>query len=275
MFSEHLLQTYPVSHVQSIDASARMVNIANTRIKAAAAAAAAGAGMAKGDVVCEVRQATIQALQFPVEGSVDIVVSGLCMHYLDDGDFLTALQQIQSALAPGGLFVMSQEHPLRLANKRSPPSSVRDVQIRRDGWVIVPESARAREKELEEREQEEDANARQETKRKQKKIGFVVDHYLEEGPRCVRWMGGVRVLKYHRSISSIVNAYLGSGFVLRLLDECKTSSSSEGTDSERTCVAHYNRRPLFLVVGAVKMCSGEELVGHSSTTVAGYASSTR
>ena len=98
------------------------------------------------------------------------------------------------------------------------------------------------------------AKSQREQKLKQKKIGFLVDHYLEEGPRAVRWMGGVRVLKHHRSMSSIINACIGAGLSIYLIDECHRMPmlSYEVLDSERVCVAHYNRRPLFLVLGAVK-----------------------
>lgn len=210
-----------------------MVDIARTRIQA----------VAKCDVVTDVRRSTIQALQFPPDGSLDLIVAGLCLHYLDDDDFLTALRQIHSALAPGGLFVMSQEHPLRLASKRGLPSAVKDAQVRRDGWVVVANS-----------HEKDPQKSQREQKLKQKKIGFLVDHYLEEGPRAVRWMGGVRVLKHHRSMSSIINACIGAGLSIYLIDECHRMPmlSYEVLDSERVCVAHYNRRPLFLVLGAVK-----------------------
>ena len=57
----------------------------------------------------EYRQAAMEDLRFP-DGSFDVVLSSLALHYVED--FQTLVRSIGRWLAPGGRFVFSVEHPV-------------------------------------------------------------------------------------------------------------------------------------------------------------------
>ena len=57
----------------------------------------------------EYQQAAMEDLRFP-DGSFDVVLSSLALHYVED--FQTLVRSIGRWLAPGGRFVFSVEHPV-------------------------------------------------------------------------------------------------------------------------------------------------------------------
>nr|WP_280865602.1 class I SAM-dependent methyltransferase [Falsiroseomonas frigidaquae] len=63
----------------------------------------------------EYRQGDLDALDLPVAG-FDLVFSSLAFHYVEDLPGM--LRQVHAAMAPGGMLVFSQEHPLRTAPSR-------------------------------------------------------------------------------------------------------------------------------------------------------------
>jgi SAM-dependent methyltransferase len=76
-----------------------------------------------------------------------------------------------------------------------------------------------------------------------------VDHYLDEGPRAVNWLGFDDVPRYHRTVSGYVEPLLEAGLTIRRLLEPGPSTE----DMEKwPRLADQRRRPAFLVVRADK-----------------------
>ncbi len=67
------------------------------------------AGQFGADSGIEYRRGAMEDLDFP-EGSFDVVLSSLALHYVKD--FLGMVSSIARWLAPGGTFVFSTEHPV-------------------------------------------------------------------------------------------------------------------------------------------------------------------
>jgi SAM-dependent methyltransferase len=80
-----------------------------------------------------------------------------------------------------------------------------------------------------------------------------VDHYLDEGSRKVSWLGFVDVPRYHRTVSSYVNALLDAGLLLKRLNE-PGPSRDDMTNWPR--LKDQRRRPPFLVIRADKPSHG-------------------
>src|SRR5450830_1745640 len=67
----------------------------------------------------------------PEAGSVDLVISSLALHYIDDYRQLTS--HVFGSLTPGGHFIFSVEHPVCTAN---PLGWVKDVHGTRAHWPL-------------------------------------------------------------------------------------------------------------------------------------------
>lgn len=74
----------------------------------------------------------------------------------------------------------------------------------------------------------------------------VVDDYAEEGPRHTSWLIE-DVVKYHRSVSTIVNAVLAAGLTLDRLDEPAPTASDL---IHRPDLEIHRKRPALLVLRA-------------------------
>jgi SAM-dependent methyltransferase len=81
--------------------------------------------MTKGTTVTY-RQADLETLTLP-EGSFDLAYSALALHYLRDLNRLFAT--VHRALAPGGRFVFSIEHPIYMASQKA-------------GWITTEDGRR-------------------------------------------------------------------------------------------------------------------------------------
>lgn len=117
------------------------------------------------------------------------------------------LRNIARWLTPGGTLVFSTEHPIFTAR------------LPGDGWVLDEHDRR---------------------------IGWQIDHYFEEGQRQERWfVEGVQ--KYHRTVSSLLNGILDAG--LRV-DRVIEPVPDEDRLRHRPHEQDERRRPMFLLVRA-------------------------
>jgi SAM-dependent methyltransferase len=81
------------------------------------------------------------------------------------------------------------------------------------------------------------------------KCHWQVDCYSDEGERRSRWIVD-GVLKYHRTVSTIVNALADSGFrIVRMLEP----HAIENAEQEKPSLLEERRRPPFLLIKARKM----------------------
>jgi len=80
------------------------------------------------------------------------------------------------------------------------------------------------------------------------KIFWKVDAYSNEGIRRSHWIVD-GVIKYHRTLSSIMNSLVNSGFVIEKISEPHSSAEAE---KERPDLLEERRRPPFLLVRATK-----------------------
>ncbi|GFN29812.1 class I SAM-dependent methyltransferase [Paenibacillus xylaniclasticus] len=81
------------------------------------------------------------------------------------------------------------------------------------------------------------------------KLHWPVDNYHQEGQREARFLDH-DVIKYHRTVSSYLNALIGAGFVVTKLSELQpTPSMLESNPAWQEEV----RRPMFLLIAANKI----------------------
>ncbi|MGP4665779.1 class I SAM-dependent methyltransferase [Agrobacterium pusense] len=79
-------------------------------------------------------------------------------------------------------------------------------------------------------------------------LHWPLDNYQNEGVRHSNWMAD-DVVKYHRTVSAIVNGLLSAGFTLTRLAEPRPDPAMV---AERPELKHEDRRPIFLIVGVKK-----------------------
>ncbi|MDH7800341.1 MULTISPECIES: class I SAM-dependent methyltransferase [unclassified Rhizobium] len=79
-------------------------------------------------------------------------------------------------------------------------------------------------------------------------LHWPLDHYQNEGVRHSNWMAD-DVVKYHRTVSGILNTLLAAGFAITRLAEPRPDPALL---AERPEMKHEDRRPIFLIVGAKK-----------------------
>lgn len=127
--------------------------------------------------VISYQQADLDALKLS-PASFDLVFSSLAFHYLTDLGRLW--REASAALAPGGRFVFSVEHPMFTA----------PVALAGDGWLQLPGGRNA----------------------------WPIDSYLLEGPRTRDWLAP-GVIKQHRTMATYVSTLAGCGFeILELVE---------------------------------------------------------
>lgn len=122
----------------------------------------------------------LEKLQLP-GSTYDLVFCGLALHYVKR--LPNVMQQVQSSLVPGGVFVYSVEHPFLTApispsfiKTRTPKSPSGEV----DQWTV--------------------------------------DSYFSEGVRSVDWVVN-GVIKQHRTLTSYFNMMREAGFEVEKMDE--------------------------------------------------------
>lgn len=111
-------------------------------------------------------------------------------------------------LVAGGRLVFSVEHPVFTARAEQ-------------GWHIAPDGSRQH---------------------------WPLDHYQDEGPRHVRWMGS-DVVKYHRTLATWLNTLMAAGFRLDSLAEPQPPAEMV---ARRPALVDESRRPIFLMVAATR-----------------------
>jgi SAM-dependent methyltransferase len=123
-------------------------------------------------------------------------------------DFDKVVSSIAGWLIAGGHLVFSVEHPVTTAAQGILP-----------GWHLDAEG---------------------------KKEHWILDRYQDEGQRrCLWFIDGV--IKYHRTMATILNALVDGGFsIRRILEPCATEQS----EAERPALVEERRRPPFLLVKA-------------------------
>jgi SAM-dependent methyltransferase len=142
--------------VVGVDLSERMLEIARAEY--------AHAGLS-------FQRASMEQAAFPPE-RFDLVVSSLAFHYV--ADFADLARRIADWLAPNGLLVFSNEHPVYLSRASA------------EGWV-----------------KDTDGNA----------LYWALDRYGDEGLREENWLKeGVQ--KYHRMVSTILNDLIATGLTV-------------------------------------------------------------
>jgi ubiquinone/menaquinone biosynthesis C-methylase UbiE len=125
-------------------------------------------------------------------------------------DLYTLLQKIQIWLKPSGILLFSTEHPIATSSQG----------IYR-GWI---------------------------KDRADNKLYWPVDLYQQEGIRESHWFVE-GVIKYHRTISTIITALLNSGFTIRAVNE---PVASEADEKIWPVLKEARRRPPFLIIKASK-----------------------
>lgn len=123
-------------------------------------------------------------------------------------DLGDAFERIASVLVFGGLLIFSVEHPI-----------VTCAQGGNGGWLCS-------------------ANG--------EKAAWKVDGYDREGPRTSRWFVD-GVVRYHRTVATILNSLVDSGFSIERVLEPVALPQAEATRPE---LAEERRRPPFLVMRA-------------------------
>ncbi|MDQ0271401.1 class I SAM-dependent methyltransferase [Cytobacillus purgationiresistens] len=124
-------------------------------------------------------------------------------------DYSALVATVYHLLKKGGKFVFTTEHPITTANKEM------------NGWITNEEGQR---------------------------LHWPVDDYHEEGLRKDHWyVDGV--IKYHRTISSLINTLISSGFTLEKVVE--PLPTTEGL-KEMPRIIHENRKPSFILIQSSK-----------------------
>lgn len=150
------------------------------------------------------RRSAMEDLTFP-EGSFDVVLSSLALHYVRDYEPL--MENIFRWLTPGGAFVFSAEHPVFTAYGSQ-------------DWYYGPGG---------------------------EILHFPVDNYYYEGERDAVFLEE-HVVKYHRTLTTYLNALLDCGFRLKRVVEPQPPEDMLDLPGMRDEM----RRPMMLLVSAEK-----------------------
>lgn len=122
-------------------------------------------------------QAAMENLSAFPDNNFDVITSSFAFHYVQD--FPALLQTITQKLAPNGLLVFSQEHPITTAHKIG------------ERW-------------------EKDEYKRQ--------VAYRLNHYRDEGERERNWFQQP-FKTYHRTTSTIINDLIVAGFQIERVEE--------------------------------------------------------
>ncbi|MEN6565834.1 MAG: class I SAM-dependent methyltransferase [Veillonellales bacterium] len=124
-------------------------------------------------------------------------------------DYGALVNKIGRWLKPGGYLLFSQEHPIATAKKVP------------DGWVKGDDG---------------------------RKIHWITDNYSEEGLREQTWfINGV--IKYHRTMATLVNTLIDEGFRIAKVVEPTALPAAEKMNCE---LKNERRRPPFVIIKAQK-----------------------
>ncbi|MRN51832.1 class I SAM-dependent methyltransferase [Paenibacillus monticola] len=125
-------------------------------------------------------------------------------------DYPALVEKISGLLIKGGEFIFSTEHPMVTARRE------------KNNWIKDTEGNR---------------------------LYYAVDHYQEEGKREEHWyVDGV--IKYHRTVSTLINTLINYGLVLEKIIE--PQSTPAGLEIMPKLI-HEVRKPSFMIIKAFKM----------------------
>jgi ubiquinone/menaquinone biosynthesis C-methylase UbiE len=141
------------------------------------------------------------------DASFDLVVSSLMFHYVEDLHDL--LTRVRRWLAPGGMLVFSTEHPMFTAAHG----------LFDDRWSR-------------------DADGNQEA--------WKVDGYLDEGKRVSKWFVD-GVVRYHRTVSTLINTLIDTGFRITRALEPHAPEEEERRNPE---LLEERKAPAFIFIAA-------------------------
>ena len=125
-------------------------------------------------------------------------------------DYKALIAKISTWLKPGGCLIFSQEHPIVNAKKVS------------EGWFMNEAG---------------------------QKLHWILDNYKEEGKREQHWFVD-GVIKYHRTIETVVNTLIDNGLAIQTFLE---PSATKEAEAENAILLQERRRPSFLMIRAVKV----------------------
>ena len=121
-----------------------------------------------------------------IDCKFDFVYSSLTLHYITDLEKL--VKNVYNVLNNNGIFLFSQEHPMRTAP------------LTGQVWI-----------------NDEQGN----------KISAPISNYSENGERNLKWLNGNRII-YHRSFSVIVNNLVENGLsILKIVEPVPTAEILE------------------------------------------------
>lgn len=124
--------------------------------------------------------------------------------------FEAVIGQIAQMLRPDGVFIFSVEHPIATARRTT-----------EDNWIYDEQG---------------------------KRLHYAMDHYQEEGIRQQTWLVN-GVVKYHRTIATIINTLIDHGLAI---DKIVEPYPSKEAIQQLPSIEKELRRPSFLFVKAKK-----------------------
>lgn len=83
---------------------------------------------------------------------------------------------------------------------------------------------------------------------RRERLHWPVDHYQDEGPRQTRFLDH-EVIKYHRTVTTYLNTLIEARFTLT---KCSEPQPTQDMLNQHPDLLDETRRPLFLVISAVK-----------------------
>ncbi|TLS26935.1 hypothetical protein PpBr36_04515 [Pyricularia pennisetigena] len=174
------------------------------------------------------------------DGSVDVCVSGLALHYVSNFDAL--LSRVFRAMKPGGSFVFSIEHPMYTAPVVP-------------GFRPMEDTAAAAQNPAGKNNNNNHNNGQGSVAAQESgpKFFWPVDSYFSEGQREVTWLNG-GVQKQHRTMASYFNMLVAAGFVVKDMAEWGSTEDARRKHPdwpENVC-------PRFLLLAAQKPAAVDE-----------------
>ncbi|KAH9432551.1 hypothetical protein MCOR02_007241 [Pyricularia oryzae] len=173
------------------------------------------------------------------DGSVDVCISGLALHYVSNFDAL--LSRVFRAMKPGGSFVFSIEHPMYTAPVVPGFRPMVQDAAAADAAVSSQNATGSSSGQ---------GSAAQDSG---SKFFWPVDSYFSEGQREVTWLNG-GVQKQHRTMASYFNMLVAAGFVVKDMAEWGSTEDARRKHPdwpENVC-------PRFLLLAAQKPAAVEE-----------------
>ena len=144
-----------------------------------------------------------------IDKKFDIIISSLAFHYIKDYNKL--IKDIYNLLDENGILLFSQEHPMVLATIKEPYVSDSKIDINNKRFYLLSD-------------------------------------YNRSGIREMLW-NGEKVIKYHRTISELINGLVDAGFII---DEIKEPTPSEEAIEKVPKYIYQYDRPYFIFIKAHK-----------------------